>query len=222
MPGTTIDRHRDTMTQIGRHPERGRSARQDLDRILDDALVVTLSTVQDGVPLVVPVMAGRDGDRIIVHGSTGAGALRVAAAGTPVALSACHLDGLVYADSLFDSSANYRSAVVTGVARRLDGDEAIAALDALSDRLMPGRRAEVRGHLRKELAATLVLALEITDDNWTAKVRTGGPGSELADGVWQGVLPIESRFGQPVPHPDAPGEQPVAPSVTKRVGGPVP
>jgi nitroimidazol reductase NimA-like FMN-containing flavoprotein (pyridoxamine 5'-phosphate oxidase superfamily) len=209
------------MTAIRRHPERASAERRALDAILDDSFAATLSTVQDGAPLVVPVMAGRDGDRIIVHGSTGAGALRAAAAGSPVALSVIHLDGLVYADSLFDSSANYRSAVVNGGATVLKGDEAIAALDALSDRLLPGRREEVRRHLPKELAATLVLSLQIGDDNWTAKARSGPPATEPTAGVWQGELPIESRFGSPRAHPGNPESVPVAPSVAKRVGGPL-
>jgi nitroimidazol reductase NimA-like FMN-containing flavoprotein (pyridoxamine 5'-phosphate oxidase superfamily) len=209
------------MTAIRRHPERASAERRALDAILDDSFVATLSTVRDGIPLVVPVMAGRDGDCIIVHGSTGAGALRAAAAGGPVALSVFHLDGLVYADSLFDSSANYRSAVVSGVATVLTGDEAIAALDALSDRLMPGRREEVRRHLPKELAATLVLSLRIGEDNWTAKARSGPPATEATAGVWQGELPIEPRFGSPRAHPGVPESMPVAPSVTKRVGGPL-
>lgn len=213
------------MTAIRRHSERATAERKGLDAILDEAFVATLSTVRDGRPLVVPVMAGRDGDRIIVHGSTGAGALRAAAAGAPVALSFFHFDGLVYADSLFDSSANYRSAVVNGVTRTLTADDAIAALDALGDRLMPGRREEVRTHLPKELAATLVLALEIGEDNWTAKQRSGPPGTEVSGapaGVWQGELPIESRFGTPRAHPGLPDGVPVAPSVAKRVGSPLP
>jgi len=49
------------------------------------------------------------GDRILLHGSVGAGALRHVAAGAPAALSVMHIDAWVYAHTLFDSSANYRS-----------------------------------------------------------------------------------------------------------------
>ena len=104
--------------QINRHRERARHERADLDAVLDAGHHVgTLSTVVDGRPWVVPMLYGRAGDRILMHGSVGAGALRYVAAGAPAALCVMHIDGWVYAHTLFDSSANYRSAVVHG---RLD------------------------------------------------------------------------------------------------------
>lgn len=206
------------MAEIKRLPERALADRSELDAVLDAARVATLSTVADGRPLVVPVLFARDGDRLLVHGSTGAGALRVAAAGAPIAVSVALLDGLVYADSLFESSANYRSAVVSGVATVLTGDAAREALDRLSDALMPGRRAEVRTHLPKELAATLTLALPIDADNWTAKRRTGGPGAIEDPTVWSGVLPLHRSWGEPLPEPGMDAEVP--PSVRALAGGP--
>lgn len=206
------------MAEIKRLPERALADRSELDAVLDAARVATLSTVADGRPLVVPVLFARDGDRLLVHGSTGAGALRVAAAGAPIAVSVALLDGLVYADSLFESSANYRSAVVSGVATVLTGDAAREALDRLSDALMPGRRAEVRTHLPKELAATLTLALPIDADNWTAKRRTGGPSAIEDPTVWSGVLPLHRSWGEPLPEPGMDAEVP--PSVRALAGGP--
>lgn len=182
--------------RIRRHPERAKQSRAELDEILDATWMGTLSTVKDGRPLVVPLLFARDGDRILLHGSTGAGALREAAAGAPVVLSVTILDALVYATSLFNSSANYRSAVVPGVARRLSGDDAVTALDAFSDVVMPGRREELRAHLPKEVAATLVLELPIGDD-WTAKQRTGDPTDEDPAEVWTGVLPVVTSYGEP-------------------------
>ena len=118
--------------RIHRLAERARTARDDLDDILDAGWVGTLSVSVDGLPQVVPVLYGRVGDAVIVHGSTGAGTLRAAAAGSPVAFCVAHLDGFVYAASLFESSANYRSAVVHGVCERLADNEAEAALAGLS------------------------------------------------------------------------------------------
>jgi len=206
------------MAEIRRLPERALADRSELNLILDSARVATLSTVEDGQPLVVPLLFARDGDRLLIHGSTGAGALRLAAAGAPIALSVALLDGLVYADSLFHSSANYRSAVVTGVAQVLHGEEAQRGLDRLADVLMPGRRAEVRGHLAKELAATVTLALTIRDDNWTAKRRIGGPGEIEDPGIWSGVLPLNRTWGEPVSEPGAADE--VSPSVRALAGRP--
>ena len=191
--------------RIHRLAERARTARDDLDDILDAGWVGTLSVSVDGLPQVVPVLYGRVGDAVIVHGSTGAGTLRAAAAGSPVAFCVAHLDGFVYAASLFESSANYRSAVVHGVCERLADNEAEAALAGLSEHVMPGRAAEARANTAKERAATIVLRLPIVDGQWLAKARTG-PASVLEDddpSVWTGVLPVRTVLDTPVPTAEA-------------------
>jgi len=166
---------------------------------------------------VVPMLYGRAGDRILMHGSVGAGALRYVAAGAPAALCVMHIDGWVYAHTLFDSSANYRSAVVHGHLCRLDGDEATQALTQISECLTPGRSAEVPFHTKKQLAATTALAMDIVEGQWTVKVRDAGPGvpepGEADPGLWTGVLPIISTYGQPQTSANVPADTPVSPSV---------
>ena len=130
--------------RLGRHAERGRSERDALDALLDEVLAGTLSTVVDGRPWVVPMLFARDGDRVLLHGSTGAGALRQVAAGAPAVLSVTVVDGLVVAHTTFESSANYRSAVIHGELTPLGDAERTTALELLSERLIPGRTAEVR------------------------------------------------------------------------------
>jgi nitroimidazol reductase NimA-like FMN-containing flavoprotein (pyridoxamine 5'-phosphate oxidase superfamily) len=205
--------------QIHRHRERSRSDRADLDAVLDAGHHVgTLSTVIDGRPWVVPMLYGRDGDRILLHGSVGAGALRHVMAGAPAALCVTHIDGWVYAHTLFDSSANYRSAVVHGTLTALTGEAADAALTAISECLTPGRSAEVPLHTRKQLAATAALALDITEGQWTVKVRDAGPGDpdegEADPDVWTGVLPILTAYGAPRPADRVAPGIPVSPSIT--------
>ena len=202
---------------LNRHAERGRTERADLDGVLDAHPVGTLSTVVDGHPWVVPMLFARDGDRILLHGSTGAGALRHVAAGAPVAFCVTLLDAVVVAASTFNSSANYRSAVVYGALTPLDGDEKWRALDVLSDRIIPGRVQEVRPMTKKEVAATLVLALPIVDGQWMAKARTGPPGDGEADSdAWQGVVPLRLVAGEPAPAPWV-TTQPVPDSVRRLV-----
>lgn len=206
-------------TGIKRRKERAKTDRVELDAILDAAYVGTLSTVIDGKPWVVPLLYGRHGDRLVLHGSTGAGALRHVAAGASAAFCVTVLDGLVFADSLFDSSANYRSAVVHGTLTQLSAEAASDALYAMSERMMPGRRHEVRANTAKDLAATLAVALPITDGQWTAKVRTGGPGaSESRVDVWRGVLPVHLTYGEPVPADDVPEGTEVSDSVRRLAG----
>jgi uncharacterized protein len=204
--------------EINRHSERARHDRADLDAVLDAGNHIgTLSTVVDGRPWVVPMLYGRDGDRILLHGSVGAGALRQVAAGAPAALCVMHIDGWVYAHTLFNSSANYRSAVVHGELAALAGDEAAAALTRISECLTPGRSAEVPFHTKKELAATMALAMDITPGRWTVKVRDAGPAEpDPGEGnphLWTGVLPVVSAYRAPqVSQYAAPGT-PVSPSI---------
>ncbi len=186
--------------RLSRKPERGHSDRADLDALLDEVLAGTLSTVVDGRPWVVPMLFARDGDDILLHGSTGAGALRQVASGAPAALTVMALDGLVVAHTTFDSSANYRSAVVHGELRPLGDAERTRALEVLSERLVPGRTREVRPMTRREQAATLAMALPITDGRWLLKVRSGGPGEpDEATDAWSGVVPFRTVAGAPEP-----------------------
>ncbi|WP_299570325.1 pyridoxamine 5'-phosphate oxidase family protein [uncultured Williamsia sp.] len=184
------------LDRLHRKPERG-GDRALLDEVLDTVMVGTLSTVVDGLPWSVPMLFARHDDRIILHGSTGAGALRHVADGAPVTLTAFALDGIVVADVLFDHSANYRSAVVRGTLQTVR-DDAASALDALSDKLIPGRVAEVRGHTRKEVAATATLVLPIVDGQWIAKARSGPPGEPEDPTTWTGVVPVRTVYDEPV------------------------
>jgi nitroimidazol reductase NimA-like FMN-containing flavoprotein (pyridoxamine 5'-phosphate oxidase superfamily) len=214
-----------TLDDLTRLKEKRSSDRSALDQLLDEELVGTLATVTtDGRPWAVPMLYARDGDRLLLHGSTGAGALRQVAAGTESVFSVHAIDSLVLATSLFEHSANYRSAVVRGTAQRLTGDDALGALDRLSDTLVPGRRQELRGHLEKEVAATVVLALDITEDNWLLKVSDKDVDEELdviPDDVWTGILPIHRTYGEPVRSPWLPDDLPAPPSVVAlREAGP--
>lgn len=196
----------DPLTQLTRHQERGRPDRERLDELLDLELVGTLSTVLDGQPWAVPMLFARLGDEIVLHGSTGAGALRHLAAGAPAVFTVFRMDALVVAGTTFDSSANYRSATIRGRARLLPGEEGTRAVDALADRLIPGRHAEVRANTARERAATAVLMLPIVEGNWLVKVREHGPtpaAESDADGAWTGLLPVVRHYGTAEPADDS-------------------
>ena len=212
-----------TLDELTRKKERRSAEREQLDRLVDEVRVATLATVsEEGEPWAVPMLVARDGDRLLLHGSTGAGALRRVAAGAQAAVCVYAVDGLVLASSMFDHSANYRSAVVRGPLARLQGQQAWDALEAVSDSLVPGRRAEVRPMVDKEVAATVALALDITDDNWILKVRSGGTGEDpdsVPDDVWTGVVPVRTTYGEPEPSPWQPEDLPTPPSVAALVDG---
>ena len=125
----------------------------------------------------------------------------MAAAGHEVCVTVTHLDGLVYARSVFNHSMNYRSAMIYGVARLLsEPAEQTEALRIITEHLAPGQWSYVRRPSRKELAATSVLELPLTEAS--VKIRTGGPHDEPEDyemDIWAGVVPVTVAFGAPVP-----------------------
>jgi len=176
-----------------------------LHEILDSGLVAHVAVVDDdGQPYVIPVAYARDGDSVLFHGSTASRLFRGLADGRPTCLTVTLLDGVVFARSAFNSSMNYRSVVVLGVAERLTGDEELAALERIADHLTPGRWTQARQPSPKERAATLTLRLSL--DECSIKVRTGGPNDDDEDvqdpvygSIWAGTLPLREVFGTPVP-----------------------
>jgi uncharacterized protein len=217
-PRAAGDRGRTAITRLA---EYGSGERQVLDRLLDDQFVGHVALVRpDGYPVILPTAIARDGDRLLIHGSTGSRWMRAAATGVPVCVEVTATDAIIVARSAFESSLRYRSAVLFGTCEPLEGPGKEAALDVLTERLVPGRKAEVRRPTARELAATLVLALPIAE--WSLKVSDGwpdDPGEDVADDAWAGVVPLAVAYGQAVP---APGLRPgieIPPSV-RRLAGP--
>jgi nitroimidazol reductase NimA-like FMN-containing flavoprotein (pyridoxamine 5'-phosphate oxidase superfamily) len=193
---------RTTITRLAGKASRDRA---ELDQLLDTVHIGHFAIVgADGHPVALPTATVRDGDRVLVHGSTGSKWLRRLATGSPTSLAVTSFDGLVVARSAFESSMRYRSAVLFGQCAAItDPDEKARALDVITDGLIPGRSAEVRASTAKELAAVLVLALPI--DEWSLKVSEGwpdDPDDDVAGPAWAGVLPVVQHYGDPVPAPD--------------------
>lgn len=211
--------HHVVVTALNRLPELGVPDRAALDALLDSQWAGVLSCVADGEPLAVPMLYARDGDRVLLHGSTGAGALRRVAAGAPAVLTVFALDALVVAPTTFESSVNYRSATLRGRLTPVTDD--VAALDRFSERLLPGRTAEVRRPTRKELAATMTLSLPIDDDGWLLKVASDWPATPEEAGadpaVWSGLVPVRWVADPPVPAPWA-TDLPLPASVRRLLG----
>jgi len=185
--------------------------------VLDAGLICHLGVISGGVPMVLPTAYGRDGDTLYVHGSSANGVYG-AADGQQVCVTVTHLDGLVCARSVFTHSVNYRSAVVFGTATMvLDEDERWQALRIITDHLIPGRWAAARQPTRKEMAATSVLSVPLTEAS--VKIRTGMPKDEPEDlglDVWAGVLPVWVTFGEPEPDPLLREEIPVPAHIRDR------
>jgi nitroimidazol reductase NimA-like FMN-containing flavoprotein (pyridoxamine 5'-phosphate oxidase superfamily) len=190
-----------------------------LHAVLDAGLVAHAAVVDAGQPYVIPVAYARRGNEVLFHGSTGSRLFRLLAEGQPTCLSVTLLDGLVLARSAFESSMNYRSVMVLGTARLLSGDDEEDALQVITEHLLPGRWDEARRPSRKERAATMTLALDLSEAS--VKIGKGGPTDDpddLEDAalmlLWAGHVPIVESFGTPVPDALCPPGTPV-PSYVK-------
>lgn len=193
-------------TTATRMRERLAYDREAVHAALDEAVLCHVAFVADGAPVVLPQLHVRVGETLYLHGSTGARSMRQSVDdGLDVCVTVTHLDGLVLARSAFHHSANYRCVVVHGRALLVtDAREKDDALRHLVDAIAPGRSDHVRGPSRRELAATAVLRLDLTEVSY--KSRSGPPGDDEEDlelPWWAGVLPLsQSVPGEPVPAPD--------------------
>jgi nitroimidazol reductase NimA-like FMN-containing flavoprotein (pyridoxamine 5'-phosphate oxidase superfamily) len=179
-------------TRIVREPQRAVYDRSAVDQILDEGFICHLGFAVEGQPYVVPTSYARKNDLLYVHGSAASRMLRNAASGIPVCLTVTLLDGLVLARSIFNHSMNYRSVVVLGTAALIeDRAEKLAALQALSEHILPGRWKDARPPNEQELKATSVLQLPI--EEFSAKVRQGpviDDEEDYAFPTWAGVIPL--------------------------------
>jgi uncharacterized protein len=190
-------------TRVVREPHRAVYDRAAAYKILDEGFICHVGFVVDGQPFVIPTGYGRAGDNLYIHGSAASRMLRTLDEGVAVCVTVTLLDGLVLARSIFNQSMNYRSVVVLGTAVAVrDAQEKLDALRQLSEHILPGRWAEVRQPNEKELKATLVMRLPLTE--FSAKVREGPPLDDEEDytfPTWAGVIPLTMVAGEPIPDP---------------------
>ncbi|MFJ3966373.1 pyridoxamine 5'-phosphate oxidase family protein [Streptomyces sp. NPDC090036] len=199
------------LTVPTRSRDRARYDRETVHSILDAAFICHLGFVRDGAPVVLPTLFARVGESLYMHGSTGSRPLLAAGRtdpGLPVCVTVTHVDALVLARSAFHHSLNYRSVVVHGTAHQVtDEEECRTALDAMVDSVVPGRSADVRPASARELAATAVIRVDLTEVS--AKLRSGPPNDDAEDldlPHWAGLIPVAPAYGTPVPAADlAPG-----------------
>lgn len=188
--------------RVRRAPGRAAYDRETVEAIVDAALVAHVGTVRAGAPVVIPMLAVRDGAWLLLHGAPAAGTFR-RGRGQQVCVTMTLLDGLVLARSAFHHSLNYRSVVILGEAEIIrDEAERERALEVLMERLVPGRGSQLRPTTRAEIRQTAVMRIPLT--HASTKIRTGPPVDEEADydwPVWAGVVPVTTALGQPQADP---------------------
>lgn len=198
-----------TRTVPLRYRERMTDEQRAVYDILDEALVCHVSYVLDGEPKILPTLHARDGDTLLLHGSSGSrlGLLGRDASGDglPVCVAVTLIDGVVLARSAFNHSVNFRSVVVHGRAFLVtDVDQQKAALDGFINQLVPDRADHSRRASPQELAKTAVLRLSLAEA--AAKVREDKTDFDDPEDMhlphWAGVIPLTTIAGPPTPAPE--------------------
>ena len=187
-------------TRVVREAHRGAYDRETIDKILDEGFVCHVGFAVDGQPYVIPTLFARIRDAIYFHGSAASRMLRNASDGIPVCVTVTLVDGFVLARSVFNHSMNYRSVVALGKAVLVDAPaEKLDALRAFTEKIIPGRWNDARQPNEKELKATSVLRLPLTEVS--AKIRSGPPEDDAPDyalAVWAGVIQLAFTPGAPI------------------------
>lgn len=187
-------------TRVIREPQRAIYDRAAINAILDEAFVCHVGFSVDGQTYVIPTMFARVNDSIYFHGSAASRMLRNLSNGLSVCLTITLADGLILARSVFNHSMNYRSVVALGTAQLINNStEKLTALHAFTEKILPGRWNDARQPNEKELKATSILKLPLTEVS--AKVRTG-PVEDDADDyalkVWAGIVPLRLVADTPI------------------------
>ncbi|AMU14254.1 MULTISPECIES: pyridoxamine 5'-phosphate oxidase family protein [Burkholderia] len=187
-------------TTIRRLPELASHDRTMLHHIVDDAYVCHIAFGDGQNTHCIPTAHWRRGDALYIHGSNGSRTIKALSAGAQACVAMTLLDGLVLARSAFNHSMNYRSAVIYGQFDVIDSSaEKRAALDALMDKIAPGRKHEARPGNSKELDATRVLRISMAEA--AVKISDSLPSDKDEDlglAVWAGILPLKTTRGAPV------------------------
>lgn len=188
-------------TQVRRLPERQVSDREAMLDVLRAGRLAHVGVVDElNRPRVMPVAYAIEGTKaLLLHGSTASQLFRSLAAGAPVCVTVTFLDGLVVANSSFNSSMNYRSVVVFGHGELVPEGEKLTALRTLSEHLFPGHWDHFRTLKPQELKATTVIRVPLTE--MSMKARADGPddAEDNEPTRWSGVLPVRARFDVPTP-----------------------
>ncbi|MBS1952393.1 MAG: Pyridoxamine 5'-phosphate oxidase-related, FMN-binding [Cytophagales bacterium] len=181
-------------TAITRLPKRGAYDKETVYSVLDEALFCTLAFVHEAHPFQIPTGFVRMNNKLYIHGSVGSFYMReLRDKKLPVCISASLMDGLVLARSAFHHSVNYRSVVLFSEPKLVTEEkELYDALEAFTEKICPGRWADVRKPSTNEWKETMVLSFEINEAS--AKIRTGPPKDDAQDydmNVWAGVVPLK-------------------------------
>ncbi|HHX8305474.1 TPA: pyridoxamine 5'-phosphate oxidase family protein [Vibrio diabolicus] len=184
-------------TEIKKGAHKAVSDVSKLHAIIDESLIAHIAITNESGPVVIPMLAWRVDDYVYIHGANNSRLLRSLKQGVQTCLTFTLFDGWVLARSAFHHSAHYRSAVVFGQFEMVkDNQEKDRLLNHFIEQIAPGRTKQVRLSNKKELKATMLLRIPLTEAS--VKISNFGVNDDAEDmdiPVWAGVLPYRTVVG---------------------------
>ncbi|MFA0086521.1 flavin-nucleotide-binding protein [Vibrio sp. 10N.286.49.C2] len=184
-------------TEIKKGSHKAVLEQQALYDIIDESLIAHVAITDENGPVVIPMLAWRLDKRVYIHGAKNSRLLRSLKSGQATCLTFTLFDGWVLARSAFHHSAHYRSAMIFGTFTSVeDKQDKDRILNHFIEHIAPGRTNEVRLSNDKELAATDLLAIELTEAS--VKIGRHGVNDDACDmdvKVWAGILPYRTVIG---------------------------
>ncbi|HHX8707953.1 TPA: pyridoxamine 5'-phosphate oxidase family protein [Vibrio diabolicus] len=184
-------------TEIKKGAHKAVSDVSKLHAIIDESLIAHIAITNESGPVVIPMLAWRVGDYVYIHGANNSRLLRSLKQGVQTCLTFTLFDGWVLARSAFHHSAHYRSALVFGQFEVVeDNQEKDRLLNHFIEQIAPGRTKQVRLSNEKELKATMLLRIPLTEAS--VKISNFGVNDDAEDmdiPVWAGVLPYRTVVG---------------------------
>ncbi|MDW1672794.1 MULTISPECIES: pyridoxamine 5'-phosphate oxidase family protein [Vibrio] len=184
-------------TEIKKGAHKAVSDVSKLHAIIDESLITHIAITNESGPVVIPMLAWRVDDYVYIHGANNSRLLRSLKQGVQTCLTFTLFDGWVLARSAFHHSAHYRSAVVFGQFEVVeDNQEKDRLLNHFIEQIAPGRTEQVRLSNEKELKATMLLRIPLTEAS--VKISNFGVNDDAEDmdiPVWAGVLPYRTVVG---------------------------
>lgn len=186
--------------KVIRGHNRQENTTEDVYAVLDAGFLCHISFVYKDRAHSIPTAYGRDADTIYIHGSTKNHMLTQLLNNEEICINVTHLDGVVLAQTLFNTSANYRSAVLYGKAELVSNkdDEFLKGLKIITDHIIKGRWDEVFLGTEQQLNATMLLKIPI--NSASVKIRGGAPQGDENDfcNQWSGQLPMKLIATEPI------------------------
>ncbi|MDF5462610.1 pyridoxamine 5'-phosphate oxidase family protein, partial [Vibrio parahaemolyticus] len=184
-------------TEIKKGAHKAVSDVSKLHAIIDESLIAHIAITNESGPVVIPMLAWRVDDYVYIHGANNSRLLRSLKQGVQTCLTFTLFDGWVLARSAFHHSAHYRSAVAFGQFEVVeDNQEKDRLLNHFIEQIAPGRTEQVRLSNEKELKATMLLRIPLTEAS--VKISNFGVNDDAEDmdiPVWAGVLPYRTVVG---------------------------